>query len=500
MRKIREILRLRFTGLSPRKIAASVGTALSTIQECLRRASQAGLNWPLPDEFDDERIEALLYPQKPREDAAVLPDFAHAQRELSRPGVTRMLLWQEYKAEHPEGLQYTAFCIHYRKWLERTAEPVMRFEHRAGDKCFVDYAGQTAEVIDRTSGEIRQAQVFVAVLGCSNYTYVEATWTQALADWLGAHVRALAFFGGAPAALVPDNLKSGVDRAHRYDPDLNRAYAEFAEHYGVAILPARVRKPRDKSKVETAVQIVERWILARLRNRQFFSLAELNAAIDELLIELNERPFQKLDGSRRSRFIELDRPALKTLPPRAYEYAQWKLAKVHPDYHVEVDHAYYSVPYKHIGERVEVRVSARMIEIFAKRQLVASHIRLFKRGARATLDAHRPANHRAIIDTTIERLLQRAEAIAPSVAQVLREQFNRKRHPEEALRVAQGILRLAQDFTPARLAAACERALILKACNYRSVRALILSPPTESGDSRQLSLVHENVRGPDYFH
>jgi transposase len=500
MRKIREILRLKFTGLSPRKIAASVGTALSTIQECLRRTSQASLSWPLPDELDDERIEALLYPQKPREDAAVLPDFAHVQRELARPGMTRMLLWQEYKAEHPDGLQYTAFCIHYRKWLERTAEPVMRFEHRAGDKCFVDYAGQTAEVIDRTSGEIRQAQVFVAVLGCSNYTYVEASWSQALADWLGAHVRALAFFGGTPAALVPDNLKSGVDRAHRYDPDLNRAYAEFAEHYGVAILPARVRKPRDKSKVETAVQIVERWILARLRDRQFFSLAELNAAIDQLLIELNERPFQKLDGSRRSRFIELDRPALKALPPRAYEYAQWKLAKVHPDYHIEVDHAYYSVPYKHIGERVEVRVSARMLEIFAKRQLIASHIRLFKRGARATLDAHRPANHRAIIDTTIERLMQRAEAIAPSVAQVLAEQFNRKRHPEEALRVAQGILRLAQDFSPARLAAACERALILKACNYRSVRALIVTPPTESGDARQLSLMHENVRGPEYFH
>jgi transposase len=500
MRKIREILRLRFSGLSPRQIAASIGSALSTIQECLRRAAQASLSWPLPDELDDERLEALLYPQKPRVDGIVLPDFTHVQRELSRPGVTRMLLWQEYKAEHPDGLQYTAFCIQYCKWLERAAEPIMRFEHRAGDKCFVDYAGQTAEVIDRTSGEIRPAQIFVAVLGCSNYTYAEASWTQTLSDWLGAHVRTLEFFGGAPAAFVPDNLKSGVDKPHRYDPDLNRAYAEFAEHYGVAILPARVRKPRDKSKVETGVQIVERWILARLRNRQFFSLTELNAAIDALLIELNERAFQKLDGSRRSQFIERDRPALKALPPRAYEYAQWKLAKVHPDYHIEVEHAYYSVPYKHIGARVEVRVSARMIEIFAQRQLIASHVRLFKRGARATLDAHRPANHRAIIDTTIERLLQRAEAIAPSVAQVLREQFNRKRHPEEALRVAQGILRLASDFSPQQLAAACERAIILKACNYRSVRALILTPQTESGDTRQLSLVHENVRGPEYFH
>lgn len=500
MRKIREILRLQWAGLSPRQIAASVGNALSTVQECLRRAVAASLSWPLPQDLDDARLEALLYPAKPRIEAIPLPDFAHVQRELSRPGVTRYLLWQEYKAQQPQGLQYTAFCVQYRRWLSRTAEPVMRFEHRAGEKCFVDYAGQTVGVIDRHTGEVRQAQIFVAVLGCSSYTYAEATWTQTLPDWLGAHVRALEFFGGAPAALVPDNLKSGVDRAHRYDPDLNRAYAEFAEHYGLAILPARVRKPRDKAKVENGVLNVERWILARLRDRQFFSLTELNTAVEELLVECNHRPFQKLDGSRRSRFIELDRPALRALPTRAYEYAQWKCAKVHPDYHIEVEHAYYSVPYKHIGERVEVRLTARMIEIFSRRQLLASHLRLFKRGARATLDAHRPANHRAVIDTTIERLLARAAAIAPAVAEVLREQFNRKRHPEEALRVAQGILRLAQDFSPQQLAAACERAIKLKACSYRSVRALITTPPTEPGESRQLSLVHENVRGSDYFH
>ena len=290
-------LRLKFDlRLSIHKIAASLSIARSTVTECLRRAANAGIAWPLAQVLDDAQLEARLYPKKQAAPDVGLPDFAHLQQELSRPGVTRLLLWQEYKAQHPDGLQYSAFCDHFRAFLH-TAEPVMRFEHRAGDKCFVDYAGHTAEVIDRSSGEIRQAQIFVAVLGCSNYTYAEASWTQTLADWLGAHVRALQFLGGVPAAFVPDNLKSGVDRAHRYDPDLNRAYAEFAEHYGVAILPARVRKPRDKSKVETAVQIVERWILARLRNRQFFSLTELNTAIDELLIELNERPFQKLDGS-----------------------------------------------------------------------------------------------------------------------------------------------------------------------------------------------------------
>ncbi len=245
---------------------------------------------------------------------------------------------------------------------------------------------------------------------------------------------------------------------------------------------------------------MERWILARLRNRQFFSLTELNAAVAVLLIELNDRAFQKLDGSRRSRFLELDRPALKALPPRPYEYAQWKCAKVHPDYHIEIEHAYYSVPYKHIGHRVDARITTRMVEVFARRQLIAAHPRLFKRGARSTLDAHRPEKHRAVIDLTLARLIERANLIGPAVAAVLTQQFNRKRHPEEALRSAQGILRLAQDFSPAQLATACERAVLLNACNYRSVRALIAMPAsTDSGDPRQLSLVHENVRGPEYF-
>jgi transposase len=465
-------------------------------------ADAAGIAWPVPPELDDAQLEARLYPTKPRANDIPLPDYAHLQRELVRPGVTRQLLWQEYKSQHPDGLQYSAFCDQLRQFCV-IAEPVMRFEHRAGEKCFVDYAGQTIGIIDRHTGEIVQAQLFVAVLGCSNYnyTYAEATFTQTLPDWLGAHVRALEFFGGAPSAFVPDNLKSAVNRAHRYEPDLNRAYAEFAEHYGVAILPARVRRPRDKAKVEGAVLIVERRILARLRDRQFFSLTELNAAINALLRELNEQPFQKLEGSRHSRFIELDRPALQALPARAYEYGQWKCAKVHPDYHIEVEHAYYSVPYQYIADRVDVRISARMLEIFKDRALIAAHPRLFKRGARSTLDVHRPEKHRAVIDITVARLIERATLIAPSVATVLAEQFKRKRHPEEALRGAQGILRLAQDFTPQQLAAACERAVALKTCSYRSVRALITAPAAaESGDARQLSLVHENVRGSDYFH
>ncbi|NJO13452.1 MAG: IS21 family transposase [Gammaproteobacteria bacterium] len=422
-------------------------------------------------------------------------------RELSRPGLTRQLLWQEYKQQHPQGgLQYSAFCDHYRDWLKTQCEPVLRFEHRAGEKCFVDYAGQTLNIIDRYTGEIQPATNLRRRAGLLQLHLCRSLCDANAPRLAGAHVRALAYFGGAPGAFVPDNLKSGVQRAHRYEPELNRAYAEFAEHYNVAILPARVRKPRDKAKVEGAVLIVERWILARLRDRQFFSLAELNIAIAELLIELNERPFQKLEGSRRSRFMELDRPALQALPARAYEYAQWKCAKVHPDYHIEFEHAYYSVPYQHIGAQVQVRITARMLEIFLSAELVATHPRLFKRGARSTLEVHRPHQHRAVIDASLARLIERANRISPAVGAVLTAQFNRKRHPEEALRVAQGILRLAQDFSPGQLLAACERALKLNACSYRSLRALITTPPTESGESRQSSLVHENVRGPDYFH
>jgi transposase len=499
MRKSREVLRLRFAQcLSERDIASSLGISRSTVQGCLQRARATRLTWPLPDELTDVQLDTLLYPVKKAVVVLPLPDYAAVHRELKRKGVTRYLLWQEYQAQHPTGLRYTAFCVHYQHWL-KSVDPVMRFEHHAGDKLFVDYAGHTIEVIDRYSGELRTAQIFVAVLGCSNYTYVEATWSQMLPDWLGSHVRALNFFGGTPAAIVPDNLKSGVSKAHRYDPELNPAYAEFAAHYDVSILPTRVRKPRDKAKVEGGVLIVERWILARLRNQSFFSLAELNAAIQVLLTELNARPFKKLDGSRHSRFVEIEQSALKPLPSRAYEYAQWKCAKVHLDYHLEVERAYYSVPYQHIGDRVDVRISAHRVEVFKDRQLIASHARAVKRGERKTLDAHRPVAHRAVINQSITRLLEHAAHIGSATTQVLRTQFDRKVHPEMALRAAQGILRMAQDFTPEKLEAACERAVQLQLFGYRAIRSL-LTTPREVTEPVQASLLHDNLRGPDYFH
>jgi transposase len=498
VRKIREVLRLKAEGLGDRQIASCIGSARSTVQECLSRCRKAGIAWPLPPELTEAALHERLYRRSVPLSRTPQPDFAYLHAELKRRGVTRLLLWEEYKTVHPDGWQYSVFCDAYRRWLARQ-EIVLRQEHLPGDKAFVDYAGQTVPIVDRLTGEVRPAQVFIAVLGCSNYTFAEATWSQKLPDWLASHVRALTYFGGCPAAIVPDNLKSAVTKARRYEPELNPAYQEFAEHYGVAILPARVRKPRDKAKVETGVLIVERWILARLRNHTFFSLEELNAAIAALLEHFNTRPFKKMAGCRQARFIELDQPALRALPPRAYEFAEWKQAKVHPDYHIEVGRAYYSVPYRLVGEQVDVRLTASVVEIFHGGALVAAHAKASERGRRSTRSAHRPEKHVAVIDASLARTLQWARDIGPATEQVIRNQAARRKHPEETLRSAQGILRLARDFSPEKLEAACQRALALQSYSYRAVRTLIQNPQGLP-EQPALDLVHENLRGPDYFH
>lgn len=497
MRKIREVLRLKTEGFSDRQIAVAIGSARSTVQECIRRAREAGLSWPLAPELDESALHGQLYRRSVPLSRTPQPDFAELHRELRRRGVTRLLLWEEYKAAHPDGWQYSVFCDQYRRWRARQ-ELVLRQDHVPGDKLFVDYAGQTVPIVDRHTGESRAAQIFVAVLGCSNLSYAEATWTQSAADWLGSHVRALQAIGGVPRAIVPDNLKSGVKKAHRYEPEINPAYQDFAEHYGVAILPARVRKPRDKAKVEVGVLVVERWILARLRNRTFFSLGELNAAIGALLGRLNSRAFKKLAGNRRARFEELERAALRPLPTRAYEFGEWKKAKVHPDYHIEVGRAYYSVPYALIGERVDVRLTAHGVEVFHAGRLVAAHARASQRGQRSTRRAHRPERHVAIIERTLEHTFTRAAAIGVATAELIRQQARRRLHPEETLRSAQGILRLAQDFSSAELECACQRALALQSYSYRAVRTLI-ETPAPSAAASALDLTHENLRGPQYF-
>jgi transposase len=441
----------------------------------------------------------LPRPRRPEKRDNYLDNY----RELRRKGVTLSLLWHEYKAAHPEGFQYSWFCDQYRAWAGKL-DVVMRQEHRAGEKLFVDYAGQTVEVVDRHTGEVRQAQIFVAVLGASNYTYAEATWTQQLPDWIGAHVRAFEFLGGTSEVVVPDNLRSGVSKAHRYEPDLNPTYAELARHYGVAVLPARARRPRDKAKAEVAVQMVERWILAVVRHRSFFSLAELNREIARLLERLNTRPFKKLPGSRRALFEQLDRPALRPLPAQPYVFAEWKKVRVNIDYHVEVDGHYYSVPYPLVRKQLEARFTARTVECFYKGQRVASHLRSPLKGRHTTVGEHMPASHRHYAEWTPQRLIRWAEKTGPATAAVIQTIIERRVHPQQGFRSCLGILRLGKGFGEERLEAACRRALRLGACSYKSIESILrqgldrkaLPEPQE----QELSIEHTNLRGSQYYH
>jgi len=378
MRCVREILRLEHEGLSDRAIARSTRVARSTVSDYLGRAVAAGLAWPLAAELTDTALEALLFvhggaaPGLRRKPEPDWPSLLH--RELRRPGVTLMLLWQEYRAAAPDGYGYSRFCELYGEWQSRLS-PTMRQVHPAGERLFADYAGQMVDLADGRTGEVRPAQIFVAVMGASSYTYAEATWTQTLPDWIGAHAGALAFFGGVPRQIVPDNPKVGVLKANWYEPGLNPTYQDFASHYGTAILPARPRKPRDKAKVEVGVLIVERWILARLRNERFLSLTELNAAIAALLADLNARPMRRLGVSRLQLFEELDRPALNPLPSEPYVYAEWRLRRVGLDYHVDIDDHYYSVPHRLLRQEVEARITQRTVELFHRGERVAAHMR-----------------------------------------------------------------------------------------------------------------------------
>lgn len=506
MRKIREVLRLYWgLGVSRGLIARSCSVARSTVGEYVRRAEEAGLSWPLPAEWDDGELERRLFPPRAliASEERVLPDWFEIHREMKRKGMTRFLLWQEYRAVYPEGYQYSRFCDLYRAWRGKQSV-VMRQTHRAGEKLFVDYAGQTVGIVDPQSGELREAQIFVAVLGASNYAYAEATWTQSLPDWIASHVRTFHHLNGVVEILVPDNTKVGVTSPHLYEPDLNATYQDMARHYNVAVVPARVRRPKDKAKVEAGVQIVERWILARLRHRTFFSLDELNRAIAELLFDLNNRPFQKLPGSRRSLFEELDRPALRPLPVEPYEYAEWKKARVHIDYHVEVDRHFYSVPYQLVGQELDVRLTANTVEMFHKGKRVASHKRSHRVGGYTTLADHMPAAHRHYAEWTPERLVRWAGEAGGAVSKLVEAILSSRPHPQQGFRSCLGIMRLGKTYGHERLEAACRRALHLKSYRYKSVESILKNglenrPLPGSRAPAGPVIRHTNVRGAEYF-
>lgn len=505
MRKITEVLRLKYErSLTNRVIARSCSIGRTTVAEYLRRAEEAGLGWPLPPDLGDAELDRRLFPPPPdvAPGSRPFPDWAEVHQELRGKGVTLFLLWEEYKQNDSNGYQYSWFCEQYRKWAEKI-DVVMRQEHRAGEKLFVDYAGQTVPVIDPGTGEVKEAQIFLSVLGASNYTYAEATWTQALPDWIGSHVRALSFFGGVSEIIVPDNLKSGVNKACFYEPDLNPTYQDMASHYGFAVIPARVRTPRDKAKVEVGVLVAERWILARLRKSTFFSLTELNTAIRPLLERLNERPFKKLPGCRRSLYETLDKPALKPLPQAPYVYAEWKKARVNIDYHVEVDGHFYSVPYQLVKQQLDIRTTRTTVEAFLKAKRVASHIRSYQKGGYTTLKEHMPKSHQKYLEWTPQRLVRWASKTGPSTAQLVESILSSRPHPQQGFRSCLGIMRLGKTYPQERLEAACARALAIGALSYRSVEAILKNGldkrPLPTKTREPDAIFHENIRGPRYY-
>jgi transposase len=504
MRKIRDVLRLGAGGMSKREIAASLSVGATAAGECLRRARRAGLTWPLPENMNDEVLERLLYPspQATATDRRPQPDWPAIHRELGRPGVTLALLWEEHRSTHPDGYGYSRFCDLYRVWEARLS-PTMRQCHVAGARMFVDYAGTTLEVIDGATGEVRDCQLFVAVLGASSYTFAEATFTQRLVDWIGSHERAFAFFGGVTAQLVSDNLKAGVTKACFYEPAVNRTYAEMAAHYGTVVIPARPKKPRDKAKVEVAVQIATRWITAKLRHQRFFSLAEINIAIRGLVAQLNDRVTRHLGTSRRALFEDIEQSALKALPVEPYIYAEWKQCKVSFDYHVEVERHYYSVPHTLLRESVWVRITARTVEVFHRGQRIAAHLRSSSQRRHTTLAEHMPSSHRRYAEWTPERITRQAGEIGRNTAALIEIILRERAHPEQGFRAAIGIIRLANSFGRERLEAACERALAIGARSFTSVNSILKNNldakrPAPAADGP--AITHSNIRGPRYFH
>ena len=505
MRQLRHLLRLHHDGVSAREIGRRLGAARSTIQDNLKRATAVGLTWPLADDVTEDALEQRLFG---RAGAATgmrrrsEPDWAALARELKRPGVTMMILWEEYRETHPDGYGYSRFCDLLRGF-ERRLTPVMRQHHVAGEKAFVDYSGKRIGGADPETGEIQEAEIFVGVLGASNLTYAEATWTQSLPDWTGAHVRMFRFFGGAPKLLVPDNLKSGVNKASFYDPEINRTYGALAAYYGVGVLPARPYEPRDKAKVEAGVRFAQTYILGRLRRLTFFSLAECNAAITLAMQRMNDRPMRKLGVSRRELFAKIERGALSALPVDDWEFAEWGRARVNLDYHIEVHGFLYSVPHALIRAEVDVRATARTVEVFHRGQRVAAHQRRYMGRKHGTTPEHMPSSHRRYAEWSPERFRRWAAKIGPNTEGLISAVLASRPHPEQGFRTCLGILRSYRSLDVARLEAVSARAVELGVLNCKGVAAL-LARNAESAvgkdDHPSTLFDHANLRGPGYFH
>ncbi|OGV63206.1 MAG: integrase [Lentisphaerae bacterium RIFOXYC12_FULL_60_16] len=508
MRKLTEILRLKAAGLSARQIAHSCGVARSTVAEQLRRMEAAGIQWPLDPELTEEALEGQLSgtdrPVRKRDEARPLADWRTIHKELAQKGVTLKLLWQEYRQAQPNGYRYSQFCEHYSRWAG-SLDVSLRQTYRAGERLFVDYAGLTMPVHEPERGLIHEAQVFVAALGASHYLYAEATRSQQLPDWIEAHIHTYEYLQGVPEITTSDNLKSGVARACRYDPDINPTYQDMAQHYGTAIIPTRPRHPRDNAKGESGVQVVEREVLAPLRHQTFCSLVELNQAIRLRLDVVNRRPMQKLESSRHDLFAELDRPALKPLPPTRYEYAEFRKARVNIDYHIEVMGHYYSVPYELKGQQLDVRLSVRMVEVLLRGRRVAAHRRDDRRGRHTTDPSHMPRAHREYLSWTPSRIIHWAGTIGPNCARAVQQIIESRTHPEQGYRAALGIIRLSKSYEASRVDAACRRAMALDICRFQSIQSMLKHGKDREALSAETPVdtacraYHQNVRGAHYY-
>jgi len=504
VRKIKEILRLHFgLKMSGRKVSQSCSVARSTVADYILRAKAADIGWPLPEGLDDASLEAKLFTvQGTRQPSDKnMPQMETIHKELHKKGVTLQLLWIEYKQSNPDGYQYSRYCELYSKWSE-TLDLSLRQEYRAGEKMFVDFAGKGIAITNPATGETKDAEIFVAILGASNYTYAEAVERQDLPSWIDLHSNAYEYFGGVAEITIPDNLKSAVTKPCRYEPDLNPAYQAMAEHYGTVIIPARVRKPKDKAKVETAVLLVTRWITAALRHHTFFSFVELNNKIKELLAALNNRKFKKLNTSRRELFETLDRPSLKPLPSERYEYKEYKKARVHIDYHIEIESHFYSAPHQLRKKEVEVWFTARKVEIFYKGNRVATHARSYEKGKFTTIPEHRPESHKQYYEWTPSRIISWAAQTGPETAAFIGNILSSRPHPEQAYRSCLGVISLGKKFTPERLEAACSRAGHIKAYSYKSVKSILKTGLDRHPIDEQKEVTpieHENIRGDSYY-
>ena len=502
MRKVKEVYRLYFEmGLSPRKIASALKIGRTTIRDYISRAKIAGLTVEEIRLFTEDELQSSLFVKPESQGKYPIPDWKEIHLEHKTKKITLQVLWEEYLEINPSGYSYGHFCELYQAYA-KTLHVSMRQLHKAGDKMFVDYCGDTAKIIDRNTGEEKAAQIFVAVLGASNYLFAEATWSQSSEDWINSHVHALEFFGGVPKAIVPDNLKSAVTKANYYDPDINIAYSEFAEHYSTAILPARVRKPKDKSKAEGGVQYVQNWLLAQLRNIKFFTLSDLNKKINELLIRLNQRPFKKLPGCRFSMFEEVEKAALQELPNTRYEYSNWKHAKVNIDYHVEYKKFFYSVPWQNIHAKVLIRATSTTVEIFIKDKRIASHLRKFSGDRYTTRSEHMPSHHK-FVKWSPERLISNGEKIGIAVKEIIEKILTSKKHPEQGFRSALGIFRLGNKVGNDRLINACKVAISLQSLTYRTVQTILENGQDKKADAEisedKVLPEHSNIRGASYY-